>query len=50
MGNIDQVKNRGEAEVFYEVYISHIDQSQGQYPIYLTYMYIDPILAFYLLA
>ena len=29
-----------------EVYISHIDRSRGQYPIYCTY--IDPILAFLL--
>ena len=45
MGNIDRVKDRGKAEVFYKVYISHIDRSRGQYPIYRTY--IDPILAFF---
>ena len=27
-----------------EVYISHLDRSRGQYPIYRTY--IDPFLAF----
>ena len=31
---IDRVKDRGEAEVFYEVYKCCIDQQAGQYPIY----------------
>ena len=44
MRNIDRVKDWGEVEVFYEVYISHIDWSRVQYPIYHTY--IDPILTF----
>ena len=44
MGNIDRVKDSGKAEVCYELYIAHIDWSQGQYHIYCTYT--DPILAF----
>ena len=45
MGNIDLVKDRGEAEVFYSIYISHIDLvSINILYIYMyiyTYMYID---------
>ena len=34
IGNKSRVKDRGEAEVFYEVFISYPDQVRSQYQIY----------------
>ena len=43
MGNIVRPSKRPRsAEVFYEAYISHIDRSRGQYPIYHDSFAITP--------